>query len=86
MDQPPQDENPQLAGKFYRGTILKLFPGAQSGVIRSETGREIPFTFAFVDVLGERRRFDDLQLGMKVGFDVAWTSKGLCVSVLRILD
>jgi hypothetical protein len=72
--------------KFYRGTIVRLFRGSQRGVVRSQRGREIPFRFSSVVTTGPLRRFDSLREGMEVGFDVGWTSKGLCVTVLRVLE
>jgi hypothetical protein len=77
------DDAPDGGGKFYRGTIVKLFRGSQSGIVRSAAGRDLPFTFLHVVMVGSRRRFEDLREGMPVGFDVGWTSKGLLVTTLR---
>ena len=71
------------ANRFYSGTIKKVFAGAGMGVVRSATGREIPFAAAHVVLVGPIRRFKELREGMAVGFDVGWTSKGLRVTVLR---
>ena len=79
----PSDESSADAGdKFYRGTIEKLFRGSQSGVVRSGNGREIPFAFLHVVMVGPLRHFDDLREGMRIGFDVGWTAKGLRVTVI----
>jgi hypothetical protein len=82
------DEAPPATppGRFYTGTIKKLFPGAGMGVVRSATGREIPFAAAHVIVTGPIHRFEDLREGMTIGFDVGWTSKGLRVTVLHTGD
>jgi hypothetical protein len=72
--------------RFYRGTIAKLFAGSQMGVVLSGNGREISFEFPHVILLGPVRRFEDLSLGMAVGFDVGWTSRGLRVTVIRTGD
>lgn len=72
--------------KFYHGTVHSLQRGAQRGTIRNASGRDIPFTFAHVTMVGPHRRFDDLYEGLRVGYDVSWTSKGLRVSVIRIPD
>ena len=56
------------------------------GVVRSGNGREIPFTFQHVTLVGQARSFEDLREGMAVGFDVGWTSKGLVVTVLQTGD
>lgn len=76
----------ELAGKFYAGRIQKLFRGSRVGVVRSDSGREIPFEFLHVSMIGPLRSFDDLREGMAVGFDVGWTSAGLRVTVLRAGD
>lgn len=72
-----------IPSSFYAGVIKKLFPGAGMGVVRSASGREVPFAAAHVVLVGPVRRFDDLREGMRVGFDVGWTSKGLRATVLR---
>lgn len=77
------DEQSPGAERFYAGTIKKLFAGAGMGVVRSATGREIPFAAAHVILIGAVRRFEDLREGMPVGFDVGWTSKGLRVTILH---
>lgn len=74
------------SSKFYCGIVCSLQRGAQRGVIRAASGREIPFVFAYVTMLGSHRRFDDLYEGLEVGYDVSWTSRGLRVSVIRIPD
>lgn len=81
----PIEERP-VEERFYRGHILRLSAGRQTGVVRSASGKDIPFTFAFVDMLGDRQRFEDLHVGTAIGYDVSWTSHGLRVSVIRIFD
>jgi len=81
-----EEESTDSGDKFYRGTICKLQRNAQRGSVRSASGREIPFVFQHVTMLGPRRHFEDLSEGMEVGYDVSWTSKGLRVSVIRIPD
>jgi hypothetical protein len=84
------DEGPAGAtrngDKFYQGTVHALQRGAQRGMVRAASGRDIPFVFAHVTMLGPHRHFDDLYEGLRVGYDVSWTSKGLRVSVIRIPD
>ena len=72
---------------FYHGVISKIFWSNETGVIRSDSGRDIPFVFAFVTLLGAPRQdINFLRPGMRVGFDVGWTSKGLRASVIKIYD
>lgn len=84
------DEGPAVADlptdPFYRGTIMKLRRGAQAGIVRSASGKDIPFVFLHVTMLGPRQRFEELREGMSIGYDVSWTSKGLRVCTIRIPD
>lgn len=82
-DDDRQPPNPPGADRFYPGTIKKLFIGTGMGIVRSATGREIPFSSLHVILTGRIRHFDDLREGMTVGFDVGWTSNGLRVTVLH---
>ncbi len=86
VEEPPANGAADNRDRFYRGIVQKLFRGAQRGTIRSASGREIPFSFASVTMLGAHRRFEDLREGAEVGYDVSWTSKGLRVSVIRVPD
>ena len=73
--------------RFYRGVIHKISSGNETGIVLSDSGKEIPFVFPFLRLIGAPRldiRF--LTDGMRVGFDVGWTSQGLRISVLKIYD
>ena len=72
--------------KFYSGRIEKLFRGSQSGIISSDSGRELSFEWLSLRVLGPLRQFEDLREGMQVGFDVGRTSKGLMVTVINVRE
>lgn len=69
--------------RFYRGVIKKLYRGREEGLVRSVNGKEVPFTFLHVIMLGPLRSFEDLREGMPIGFDVGWTSSGLRVTVIK---
>lgn len=72
---------------FYHGVISKIFWRYESGIVRSDSGKEISFSFQFVTLLGvPRQDMRFLHEGMSVGFDVGWTSKGLRVMVIKIYD
>jgi hypothetical protein len=71
--------------RYYQGRIRRLFRGSETGVVRSATGREIPFEFQHVVMYGPVRDFADLREGLAVGFDVGWTSRGLRVTALRVV-
>lgn len=69
---------------YYRGTIIKVRRGTQSGLLRSAaTGRVLPFSLLHMRLVGVER-FEDLREGMVVGYDVSWTEHGRRVSVLRV--
>lgn len=53
------------------------------GLVRTEGGQEVPFSFQFVILLGEVKRAQDLKEGQEVGYDLGWTSKGLRVTKIK---
>src|SRR3989304_7703364 len=69
---------------FHQGVISKLFPSNNMGLVRVESGREIPFSFEFVVLLGEAKKPSDLREGQEVGYDLGWTSKGLRVTKIKV--
>jgi len=84
---PTDDDGEQSRDNFYHGVISKIFWSNETGVIHSDSGKEIPFIFAFVTLLGAPRQdINFLRPGMRVGFDVGWTSKGLRASTIKIYD
>ena len=89
-DQPERDESPAPAtglDRYYRGVINRVYYGSESGTLRSEaTGREYRFKFPFVEIVGPIPRIDGLREGMRVGFDLGWTSKGIRVTLIRVYD
>ncbi len=78
------DEPEASDERFYLGTIRRVFPSAGLGVVRTESGREIPFAAAHVLISGAAQRFEQLREGMRVGFDVGWTARGLRVTLLQV--
>ena len=74
-----------LQDRYYRGTIARVYYGSETGTLISDTsGREYHFKFPFVQIIGPIPRVDGLRVGMQVGFDVGWTSRGLRVTVIRV--
>lgn len=73
-------DNPDL---FYRGVVIKLFPRNNMGLIRTQSGREIAFSYSLVVLLGHIKSPDDLREGMEVGYDLGWTSDGLRVTKIK---
>lgn len=68
---------------FHQGVISKLFPSNNMGLVRAESGREIPFSFEFVVLLGAAKNPSDLREGQEVGYDLGWTSKGLRITKIK---
>lgn len=85
---PPSEPDPS-APLHYTGRVMRFSPMRGIGQIRSDAGREITFDVRFLEMAGvgrgDRAR-DALEEGMRVGFDVGWTSRGLRVTWLRHLD
>jgi hypothetical protein len=80
------DENPQSKTKtdlYYHGVISKLFPSNNMGLVRAESGREIPFSYQFVIMTGAVKSPDDLKEGQEIGYDLGWTSNGLRVIKIK---
>lgn len=69
---------------FHQGVISKLFPSNNMGLVRAESGREIPFSFEFVLLLGEAKKPSELKEGQEVGYDLGWTSNGLRVTKIKV--
>jgi hypothetical protein len=72
--------NPDL---FYRGVITKLFPSNNMGLVRTQSGREIAFSYIFVVLLGHIKSPNDLKEGQEVGYDLGWTPNGLKVTKIK---
>jgi len=88
---PPEREEPSPPApdpdRYYRGVIGRVYYGSETGTLRSEaTGREYRFKFPFVEIIGPIPRIDGLREGMRVGFDLGWTSKGIRVTLIRVYD
>ena len=83
---PAQDDQPFKSnrGDFYhQGIITKLFPSNNTGVVRTQNGRELTFSYDLVILCGEAKSPLDLRVGEQVGYDLGWTSSGLRVTKLK---
>ncbi|MSP40565.1 MAG: hypothetical protein EXR70_18920 [Deltaproteobacteria bacterium] len=68
---------------YHQGTITKLFPSNNTGVVRTESGRELIFSYELVILYGEVSSPLDLRVGEPVGYDLGWTSNGLRVTKIK---
>ena len=68
---------------YHHGVITKLFPSNNTGIVRTESGRELLFSYEFVILSGEAKTVQDLREGERVGYDLGWTSSGLRVTKIK---
>jgi hypothetical protein len=84
MDEEEKDPLSSARGDyFHQGVITKLFPSNSTGVVRTESGRELTFSYDLVILSGEARSPLDLKVGEQIGYDLGWTSKGLRITKIR---
>ena len=81
-------DSEHFPGNFYPGMIMRLDRVRGRGIVRSHSGKEIPFQFPHVAVIGAQiggkaPGIEMLNEGDSIGFDVGWTSHGLCVTVIK---
>ncbi|MBM4262694.1 MAG: hypothetical protein FJ145_14840 [Deltaproteobacteria bacterium] len=76
-------EGPLPENSYHHGTITKLFPSNNMGIVRIESGREVPFSYEFVILLGRAKSPLDLTEGEAVGYDLGWTPKGMMVTKIK---
>ena len=84
MESSDEDQGLDKADLFYHGTIIKLFPKNNLGIVRTESGRELTFAYNLVIVGGATEDPNDLKQGQKVGYDMGWTSSGLRVTRIHV--
>jgi hypothetical protein len=75
--------HPNDSDSFHHGTITRLFPSNNMGLVRTESGREVPFSFELVILIGEAKKASELKEGERVGYDLGWTSSGLRVTKIK---
>jgi hypothetical protein len=68
---------------YHQGVITKLFPSNNTGVVRTESGRELTFDYNLVIVCGEAKNALDLKVGDQVGYDLGWTSSQLKITKIK---
>jgi cold shock CspA family protein len=55
-------------------------------VVRTGGGRDVAFALPHVQIVGTTRGFAALSEGMRVGFDLGRTSRGLRVTTIRVYE
>jgi cold shock CspA family protein len=79
-------EDPSIAERYYQGTILRVYPGSRTGWLSTAKGREVSFVARDLQLLGAAQGFSTLRAGLRVGFDLGRTSRGLCVTTIRVYE
>lgn len=82
MNDGPKLDAPQT-DLFHHGIITKLFPSNNTGFVRIESGREVPFSYEFVILCGAAKTVHDLREGEAIGYDLGWTPSGLRVTKIH---
>lgn len=80
------EKDPLLSARgdaFHQGVITKLFPSNNTGVVRTESRRELTFSYDLVILSGEAKSPLELKVGERVGYDLGWTSSGLRITKLK---
>jgi len=78
-----QTNTPAITDNYHHGVITKLFPSNSTGIVRTESGRELPFSYELVILVGEAKTAQDLKEGELVGYDLGWTSGGLKITKIK---
>ncbi|MGB7951232.1 MAG: hypothetical protein WCH75_26420 [Candidatus Binatia bacterium] len=78
-----QPNSTTQADYYHQGVIVKLFPSNNMGVVRTESGREVRFSYELVILAGEAKTPLDLREGERVGYDLGWTSGGLRITKIK---
>ena len=82
----PDEKEPLASSRgdfFHQGVFTKLFPSNNTGVVRTERGRELTFSYDLVILCGEAKSPLELKVGETVGYDLGWTSNGLRITKLK---
>jgi hypothetical protein len=82
----PDEKDPLASSRgdsYHQGVITKLFPSNNTGVVRTESGRELTFSYELVILVGEAKSALELKVGETVGYDLGWTSNGLRITKLK---
>ena len=72
-----------MRDQYHHGVVTKLFPSNNTGIVRTESGRELTFSYELVILCGEAKTPADLKEGETVGYDLGWTSSGLRITKIK---
>ena len=79
----PSSKNALRDDSYHHGVVTKLFPSNNTGIVRTESGREVPFSYEFVILLGRAQSPLDLKEGEAVGYDLGWAPKGITITKIK---
>ena len=83
MDETTSIKNASRDDSYHHGVVTQLFPSTNTGIVRTESGREVPFSYEFVILLGRAQSPLDLKEGEAVGYDLGWTPKGIMITKIK---
>ena len=69
---------------FPKGEIAKFFTNQDYGFIRDQHGRDIYFHLGELDFVGPKNNKSYIKVGVKIGYDLSWTSHGEHVRKIKI--
>jgi hypothetical protein len=75
-----------VSARYYDGIIVSVHPGSRTGWLRTMKGRDVPFAARDLQLLGASEGFSELRAGLRVGFDLGRTSRGLCATTIRVYE
>ena len=78
-------QSPRLEGRYYRGRIAKYNPKTGYGFVETPKGTQIFFYADQVRLEGTSKKRSDIRPGVLVGYDVAWTDRGVRISKMKLL-
>jgi len=76
-------KNSPVYNAYHQGVITKLFPSNNTGIVRTESGRELPFSYEFVILVGRAKSPLELKEGETIGYDLGWTPRGIRITKIK---
>lgn len=80
----PEDIEVSRDDLFPKGEITKFFDKQEYGFIKDQHGKDLYFHLNELDFVGPKNQKSFIKAGVKVGYDVSWTSHGLHVKRMKI--
>lgn len=72
-------------GKYYWGRIARYNPKTGYGFVETPEGKQIFFYADQVRLEGMKNKKSDIQCGVVVGYDIAWTDRGIRICKMKLI-